>query len=100
MSGYELVMPFVTTTENGGPHDSASYVAGWEMGTLDRDLSIAAHLGALPGLKQIHTVNRPQADLIAMKHGYEMTVEEYPDAPDYLELSFLPVSRELDGDDR
>lgn len=32
---YDLVMPFVTVTSAGGPHDDDAYVAGFEMGALD-----------------------------------------------------------------
>ncbi|MBF6188012.1 hypothetical protein [Nocardia farcinica] len=66
--GYNLVMPFVTVTSVGGPHEDGAYVAGYEMGVLDTELKVADALGALPLHRVIHTANRPQADLLAMKH--------------------------------
>lgn len=67
-----LVMPFVTTTSKGGPHDDASYTAGWEMGALDAELE---HAPTLAIERVIHTSNAAQADLIAMRHGYRAQIE-------------------------
>jgi hypothetical protein len=71
--GYGLVMPFVTVTSKGGPHDDAAYVAGWEMGALDARLQYER-----PALLEqtIQSVNTEQADLVAMKHGYEVTIRQ------------------------
>lgn len=58
---YGLVMPFVSTASQGGPHDDDSYVAGYEMGQLDAFLgegSPAVHE------QQIHAENGEQGDLI------------------------------------
>ncbi|WP_280320074.1 hypothetical protein [Nocardia wallacei] len=69
---HRLVMPFVTVSSNGGPHDDDSYVAGFEMGHLDADLLAAA--GVIARVEgAIQTVNRPQADLIAMHRGWTAT---------------------------
>jgi hypothetical protein len=92
-STYGLVMPFVTCKSRGGPHDDASYVAGYEMGVLNRDLALTRFLGTLPGVKQIHAENVPQADLIAMRNSYSMEVIPYEDCPDYVELKFMPTER-------
>lgn len=63
----ELVMPFVTVATKNGPHHDASYAAGWEMGALYAELEYSL----TPQLDRvIHTSNAPQADLIAMHHGY------------------------------
>jgi hypothetical protein len=64
--GYDLVMPFLPVQSNGGPHDDAAYVAGYEMGLLDAQLS-QSHFDQG---RAIHGENREQADLIAMRHGY------------------------------
>ena len=69
----ELVMPFVTVTSKGGPHDDNSYTAGWEMGSLDARLEYEK--SAVLELT-IHASNAPQADLLAMKHGYAGVVTE------------------------
>lgn len=64
--GYELEMPFLPVRSNGGPHDDASYVAGYEMGLLDAQLGRTEFDQG----RAIHGENREQADLIAMRHGY------------------------------
>ncbi|MFV2172301.1 hypothetical protein ACFHW2_12045 [Actinomadura sp. LOL_016] len=67
---FDMVMPFVTVESKGGPHDDASYVAGYEMGRLD------AVLEAGPPRHEttIHTVSAKQADLLAMRHGYHASI--------------------------
>lgn len=71
-SGFQMLMPFVTVASKGGPHDDQSYAAGWEMGALDSQLE---HARALVLEKVIHASNAPQADLIAMRHGYRAAIE-------------------------
>ncbi|WRQ08250.1 hypothetical protein JDBV14_00680 [Mycobacterium phage harman] len=76
----ELEMPFVTVTDHGGPHDTDSYAAGFEMGQLDSELRSLANLasGRPAGMRaHVHTVNLPQADLIAMRYGMTMRVLEH-----------------------
>lgn len=70
---YGLVMPFVTVASKGGPHDDTAYAAGWEMGVLDARLEYEK-----PAVLEmtIHAENAPQADLLAMKHGYAGIVTE------------------------
>jgi hypothetical protein len=69
---YEPVMPFVTVASAGGPHQDAGYVAGWEMGALDADLR---HTRPADLRRVVHAANIPQADLVAMKHGYIATAQ-------------------------
>ena len=73
---FGLLMPFVTTTSNGGPHDDESYVAGYEMGQLDARLAAAAHhkLGCPEVVVQRKSL--PQVELIAMRHGMVATERE------------------------
>ncbi|MFC8531913.1 hypothetical protein [Nocardia sp. NPDC057227] len=68
-SGYVFKMPFVTVTSEGGPHEDRAYCAGFAMGELDMALRMRKAMDAWPLSRPIETVNRPQADLIAMKHG-------------------------------
>lgn len=75
--GYSLVMPFVATASNGGPYADEPYVCGYEMGLLDGTLGMAPSTAKIT----IHAGNRAQADLVAMKHGYTMTIDE-PTSPD------------------
>lgn len=86
---YGLMTPFVTCVTNGGPHDDTAYVAGYEMGSLDKELSMSAHLGvAVPiDYRLIHATNRPQADLIAMKHNYVAEFGDVDDFPDWLAIT-------------
>jgi hypothetical protein len=72
---YGLVMPFVACRSNDGPYDDASYVAGYEMGVLDQSLATVAQ-DFVAWRQLIHAPNRRQADLIAMRHGFVMTVRE------------------------
>ena len=72
-SGWVLVMPFVTVTSVGGPHDDDAYVAGWEMGKLDAFLE---HTKPQSLAQTVRSDNVAQADLVAMRHGYTMTVED------------------------
>ena len=68
---YGLVMPFVTVTSKGGPHDDESYCAGYAMGLLD------ARLGS-GGEQPVESVREScvaQADLLALKHGYTIQAE-------------------------
>lgn len=82
--GYGLVMPFVVVTSKGGPWDDQAYVAGYEMGLLDARLQ----LGIVGDGYQIHTWNIPQADLIAMRHGYTANGEISDDHPEWAFVTF------------
>jgi hypothetical protein len=72
---YELEMPFLPVISNGEPYDDDAYVAGFEMGRLDKELETG---GAFGNGQPIHVENREQADLIAMRRGYtaEFTDEQ------------------------
>jgi len=74
--GYELALPFVTVVSEGGPHEDDAYAAGFEMGRLDEQLRTLANTAAgrpLTLRTLMHSVNLPQADLIAMR--YDMTTK-------------------------
>lgn len=86
---YDLVMPFVTVASNGGPHDDASYAAGWEMGALDHRLAAAAVDGQVVTATILAT-NVEQADLIAMRRGYAMDIDPFEDAPEWTSVLFTP----------
>lgn len=97
-AGYGLVMPFVTVTDAGGPHDAESYACGWEMGRLDATLSVMERLNLRSHLTQIHTVNRAQADLIAMRYHLHAEFTEYEGIPEWLQVEFTPGPIEGDAD--
>lgn len=69
--GLELVMPFVTVRSAGGPYEDDAYAAGWEMGALDRDLASG---DIVHDERTVRVTCLAQADLIAMRHGYSLTV--------------------------
>lgn len=66
--GYGLVMPFVTVTSKGGPYDDLAYAAGWAMGVLDLRL---AELQPVTHAEAVRSDDVSQADLVAMKNGYQ-----------------------------
>jgi hypothetical protein len=96
-SEFEPVMPFITVTSKGGPHDDQSYVAGYEMGQLDSRLAVMALYGDVGHTATLRTENLPQAELIAMKHGFTCDLEVYAATSEWALVSF--VRPESDGDD-
>lgn len=73
---YEPLMPFLAVASRGGPYDDTAYVAGYELGILDGQLSgplapTPEHPGppAVDAWRWIKAANVEQADLIAMRHG-------------------------------
>lgn len=90
----ELVMPFVTVASVGGPHDDASYAAGWSMGVLDTLIQSVASAGVVDGLL-VAAENRQQADLIAMRHGWQASFTESDDGPEWL---YMTLTREEPAD--
>lgn len=85
---YDLVMPFVTVASKGGPHEDVAYTAGWCMGALD---ALLEHRQPAAHEDTIYTDSVPQADRVAMKHGYSATFTEGPDG-----WSFMELRRSLD----
>lgn len=73
--GYGLVMPFVTVTSKGGPHDDESYVAGYAMGQLDATLAS----GVPKHDVTIRADCEAQADLLAMRYGYRSVIGDVDD---------------------
>lgn len=71
MTEFGMQLPFVTVASKGGPYEDTSYCAGYEMGQLDAKL---AHLRVVGGHITLSVTmsreNLPQADLIAMHHGF------------------------------
>lgn len=72
-ASYELEMPFVAVRSRGGPFDDDAFVAGYQMGLLDAELSGSVFDQG----RAISAANREQADLIAMRHGF---IAEFHDA--------------------
>lgn len=86
---YGMVMPFVTVTSKGGPHDDDSYVAGWEMGALDAELKVSTW----PLTRTVRTENLPQVDLIAMRYGYTTDWYTAETAPEWSVVLLSPPGK-------
>lgn len=71
-----LVMPFVLCQSKGGRFEDEAFTAGWALGGLDHELSLAKHNTMTPGDRYLRSEYQPQADLIAMRHGFILTVAE------------------------
>lgn len=84
---YGLVMPFVAVASKGGPYGDDAYTAGYEMGILD------ATLAAKPREHQvtIHTTNKQQADLIAMRRGYRCSAVAAFEFPEWTFATFIQI---------
>lgn len=72
---YDIVMPFVTVASKGGPHDDESYTAGYAMGLLDAKLAS----GIPKHDETIRATCEAQADLLAMRHRYQVVIGDVAD---------------------
>lgn len=88
-------MPFVTVHPHG-PHDPYSYACGFEMGGLEAHLNMCRHMHSVPNVLMIHTINLPQADLLAMKYGYAVHSAEVAGVETHCVLGFSD-NTELDS---
>lgn len=87
---HELVMPFVTVTSRGGPHDDDAYVAGWICGALDAQLETIAAVRGTCSMWVPPDV-APQLDLIAMRHRYLATTGGTDESGCYVEVTLSPA---------
>lgn len=72
---YDLVVPFIACTSEGGPYDDEAFVVGFQAGQIYRSLGV---LGAAGGTELQATVRSDlvkQLDLIAMHHGFQTETE-------------------------
>lgn len=79
---YQLVMPFVVTSDAGGPYDSHAFVAGANFGALDTELKILTAFRAIPQPRYLETPLLPQIDLLAMKHGLVIQKTPWDEHPE------------------
>lgn len=93
---YGLVMPFVVCASKGGPYDDVAFTAGYECGMLDVVLELAA---ANPDghriERTVRTASLAQVDLLAMRHGYVLDSEAWPECPDEWTRVVLVRSRAI-----
>lgn len=104
--GYGLVVPFVAVASVGGPYDDASYVAGYNAGVLDGQLSgwtLPRPDRPMPPLpidtRWVETENVAQMDLIAMKHGWRLEAGETYESYTAIKLMTPDVGSKDDGPD-
>lgn len=95
-STHSLVMPFVVVKSAGGELDDMAFAAGWDCGALDAELGVCAQVGATPAGRYVKTPALPQLDLIAMRHGYTVTVdakdEDEQATPGWKRVEFARIS--------
>lgn len=77
-------MPFINVKSKGGMYDDQAYMAGYEMGILDMALVQASHYMVE---MIIHSTNEMQADLIAMRHGWQVEVLERDEKYSVLQIT-------------
>lgn len=77
--GYTLVMPFVVTTDAGGPYESGAFVAGARFGQDSAELRAEQ---PDEWQRYVYPPMVPQYDLLAMRYGYAITVEPWAEHPD------------------
>jgi hypothetical protein len=85
---YGLVMPFVVCASKGGPYDDDAFTAGYEMGSLDGLIA----QGPISLTTTIRTASVPQADLIAMHHGYIVTERRDEDDGEWSTVRIEPAA--------
>lgn len=76
--GYELVMPFVVCTSEGGPYEDSPFVAGVHFGQI----YVACDLGTPIISRYVPTGLVPQLDLAAMHFGYTFEFQKWEDNED------------------
>lgn len=94
--GYDLVVPFVICTSQGGPFDDDAFVAGYQCGEIDKTLATvnaAASVGAPSALVSLTWTVRTdllrQLELVAMSRGFPyMAKEAVDDMPEWTVVTF------------
>jgi hypothetical protein len=97
-STYALVMPFVVCASHGGPLEDHPFVIGYELGGLGAELSMCETLGSQPYPRYVHEEGVAQLDLIAMRHGYVLSLGELDDSEEWRYVDFIRY-RETENDD-
>jgi hypothetical protein len=85
---YAPVMPFVLCKSNGGPFDDAAFVAGATCGALIEELRMLRLTAAIPRERYMDARYLPQVDLIAMAHGYAVTLGDLDEASGWQAVTF------------
>ena len=88
---FGLIMPFVVVKSAGGALDDLSFTCGWDCGELYGELETCHRLGATPRARFVKPEIMPQLDLIAMKHGFTMTMGDPDPYAGWPHVTFMPV---------
>jgi hypothetical protein len=80
----ELGVPLVLCRSRGGPFDDEAFRSGWRLGEISSTLG---RVGISAVAESIRPWERLQADLLAMAHGYTMTIQPSGD-PEWLAVTF------------
>jgi hypothetical protein len=92
---FDVVMPFVVTTSNGGNLNDEAYVLGWDAACIDQMLGQAVQFGTVTLARYVNTKNLPQLDLVAMRHGLRMVAEpEDEQSDEWCWVTFTNVEEE------
>lgn len=98
---YGLVFPFVVCASQGGPYDDAAFVAGCQVGRVDRSLALIAAADGDGASFTVYTALVPQLELVGMHHGFPVIqavqVEETDQHPAMPEWTHIRFSRSREG---
>ncbi len=90
-----LLDPFVACKSQGGPYDDDPFVAGVQVGQIDRALTVAAAAGADRLTFTARTDLIRQLELCGMARGFPVVTavqveatEEYPAMPEWSHVTF------------
>lgn len=89
-----LVMPFVLCQSEGGPYEDDAFVAGYTCATLAAELRALAVHRSTPRPHLVRPAHLPQVDLIAMLHGYKISVGDVDGATGWNDVSFEYIGTE------
>jgi hypothetical protein len=87
-TGYELLYPFIVCKTHGGPYDDDTFVAGVQVGWVDRTLATAAALGITPVAFTARTVLLKQLELVGMAHDFPVMEMEDTDIHEWTLVTF------------
>lgn len=101
--GYGLLYPFTCVTSTGGPYGDAAFVAGVQVGQIDRALTVALASGADRFRATVRTDLVRQLELVGMARGFPVVIaeevtetEDHPAMPEWTFITFL-TEREVEG---
>lgn len=83
-----LLMPFVATVSHGGRYDDDGFVAGYATAQLDQILRLAAAAMVTSVTATIRTDLAGQLDLIGMRWGYGLVIDEHARHPGWATAVF------------